>query len=121
MKVKEFSKVTKEKIILFLESLKQNEKQFLFNPVHEGITEYGEKLELGFSTYALKIYYMSGEWDKLKNQNQEIWIKLINSYQTNLEGFPNNSYIDQSYIDYFEVKKGKLFIKDLARKTLNKT
>ena len=121
MKVEEFSKVTKEKIILFLDSLQKNKKNFLFNPVLEGITEYGKKLELGFSTYALKIYYMSGEWDNLKNEDQNIWIKLINSYQTNSKGFPNNSYVDQAYLDYFEAKKGKLFIKDLAKKTLNKT
>ncbi len=121
MKVKTFSKVAKEKIILFLDSLRQDKEKFLFKPVLQGITDYGDRLELGFSTYALKIYFMTGEWDNLKNEEQDIWIKLINSYQINLKGFPINSFIDQAYLDYFKANKEKLLIKDLAKKTLNKT
>ena len=41
-----------------------------------------EKLELGFSNYALKLYFMLGIWKQLENPEKENWKNYINSFQS---------------------------------------
>ena len=60
----------------FIENLKKPKKDFSFFPALNGLTKDGQKLSLGFSCYALKIYYMLGKTRKifqLKLSNMRIF------------------------------------------------
>lgn len=83
----------------FVDSLKRDECKF--NPVTKGITPKGEKLELGFSCYALKIYFITGRWELLTNNQKEIWIKYINSFQSASNDFTVNAFIDEEYVNAY--------------------
>ena len=48
---------TYENISTFLKDL-EKDNQYTFYPSSSGVTEYGKKLNLGFSTFGLKIRYM---------------------------------------------------------------
>ena len=45
---------------------KLNYEKHFFKPALEGTTDAGNKLQLGFSCYGLKFFYLSGQWDKIK-------------------------------------------------------
>ena len=76
----------------FIENLKKPKKDFSFFPALNGLTKDGQKLSLGFSCYALKIYYMLGKTRKIDNLGA--WADYIISFQTEEQGLPKNSYID---------------------------
>ena len=78
-----------------------------------------KKIELGFSTYALKIYYMTGEWEKLSVNEQKKWISFINSFQKNTSRFPNNSYIDEYLVKSYNDSKLKKFPSEIGKKIIN--
>ncbi|MDC3404830.1 hypothetical protein OAY26_03895 [Acidimicrobiia bacterium] len=80
----------------FLDSLQRD--VYKFNPVKKGITSNGNKLELGLSCYAIKIYFITGRWDSLPNHKKETWIKFINSFQSSKNDFATNAFIDKEYI-----------------------
>ena len=60
----------------FLENLKK--EKLSFYPALKGLTNVGKSLNLGFSCYGLKIYYMTGAWDKL-NEELKDWL-TFNSF-----------------------------------------
>ena len=81
----------------YIYSLKK-EDSFSFYPSNNGLTKYGEKLELGFSNYALKLYFMLGIWKQLENPEKENWKNYINSFQSDIANFPKNSFIDKKIL-----------------------
>ena len=100
---------------------KLNYKNYFFKPALEGVTEEGSKLELGFSCYGLKYYYLSGLWENLSKIERKKWIEKINSYQLSNSKFPNNSYVDPNYIFYlnkFDLSKD---VKNIIKNLINST
>lgn len=93
---------------------------FKFNPVKSGATSQGKKIELGFSCYALKIYFMTGEWDKVSNIEKQNWINFINSFQQQSSNFPEGSFVDYSYVDSIINGNYKDNVKDLIKSSLSK-
>jgi hypothetical protein len=119
MNILDLSKLAKNSNKNFLNGLMHNNESFHFLPVKEGITPQGEKLKLGFSVYSLKMFYMTGEWDILDKKKQSEWIKFINSFQSTNKLFPENSYIDNEYLNYFKKNRVKIIVKDSAKRLLN--
>ncbi len=112
----EWIKNIDEKTISYLESLKSSSEDPEYFPVLENITEQGEKIKLGFSCFALKIIFILNQ---LENYDLKNWTSYLNSYQNNIKGFPDNSFIDNNYLHYsrkFEVDK---FTKDQIKKIIN--
>ena len=84
----------------FLNNLKKPEEDFSFFPALSGLTKDGQNLSLGFSCYALKIYYMLGKTKQIDNLAN--WADYINSFQRDEKGLPKNSYVDSSFKDSYE-------------------
>lgn len=102
----------------FVKSLKKQE-EYRFKPALEGLTKYGNLLNLGFSCYALKIYYMTSEWNKLNELKQKEWINYINSFQVDDRSFSLNSYVDQHMVEGYKNLPIKKNINYLAKGVLN--
>ena len=56
-----------DNVINYLNKL-EKEKHYKYFPSINALTRNGELLELGFSTYALKIYFMTSRWEDLKTR-----------------------------------------------------
>lgn len=115
---KNFLLEVQESTLNFTESLKQG-NSFQFRPCKVGLTQNGERLELGFSCYGLKIYYMAGKWDSLNHSMKTEWIDYINSFQFIDARFPSNSYIDKNLLSSYENFEIKTNLKYLAKSFLN--
>ena len=85
----------------FLDKLRKNQL-YLYKPSLEGVTEKGDLLSLGYSCYALKIYFMTSEWNKLNEEDKNSWVEFINSFQSNNNKFPSNSYIDPHFLEAYK-------------------
>ena len=83
----------------FLDSLQRD--GYKFNPVTKGITSNGAKLELGLSCYALKIYFITGRWELLTDNQKEKWICYINSFQSETNDFAVNAFVDKKYVNAY--------------------
>ena len=97
----------------------QNPENHTFLFTKNGLTKDGQNLKLGPSCYGLKLFYMLGIWDKIDTKNQNDWVKYINSFQKNIKGFPENSYIDEIFLDSYRKNKAMNSIKDITKTTLN--
>ena len=81
-----------DNVFNFLKTL-QKDNIYRYSPTPEGLTEAGKSIELGFSCYAMKIYYMTSNFDKLSshsinsNQRQCIIELLMNYFKLHLHGF----------------------------------
>lgn len=108
-----------ENVFQFVKSL-QKDDIYKYYPTLEGLTDVGKSIELGFSCYALKIFYMTSNWEKLGTQEKSSWIEFINSFQADLNHFPKNSFIDQNFLNAisgFEIKESiKYQIKNILTK-----
>lgn len=67
----------------YLQTLEAPDQPGRFFPCAEGATEPGKQVALGFSCFALKIYYTLGLWDRLHPEEQEAWIAFLKSFQIN--------------------------------------
>ena len=102
----------------YLNSLKKN-KDFQYSPSKGELTTVGEELSLGFSCFAIKIYFMTGKWNELSDNTKSSWIDYINSFQVGTSQFPNNSYIDPIYLNSFQKIGFKQNLKFLTKSALN--
>ncbi len=103
----------------FLNKLNKGEK-FKYLPCLNGLTKNGQNLELGFTTFALKIFKMI---DKLENDSLLLssWATYINSFQTTqYENIPNNFYVDPAMAVSYQDYSISDSIKDNIKKLLNK-
>ena len=107
-------------IFHFINKLNKDEI-YLYDPSTSGVTENGKLLSLGYSCYALKIYFMTGEWVKLETNKKQDWINFINSFQVNKSNFPKNSFIDPSFLEAYSKLPIKQELKFLAKSFLNST
>ena len=89
---------------IFLNKLRKDDHNYMFFPMEKNLTRYGEKLNLGFSCYALKIYYMLGLDEELSTKDLDSWTQYINSFQKPSDDFPKGSFIDENYLKYFSKK-----------------
>ena len=96
-----------------------NYEKYFFKPALEGTTDAGNKLQLGFSCYGLKFFYLSGQWETLSENEKINWTKTINSFQTQNSKFPQNSYVDENYIYNLNIFNFQIFMKELAKSLLN--
>lgn len=103
----------------YLESLKKD-NDFEYFPVRQGITTYGKNLNLGFSTYALKILFMLNKPEITDKKNLDSWSNYINSYQKTLNPFPENSFIDDVMLDSYKNENFKSQLKDGLKVVINK-
>ncbi len=111
---------TYENISTFLKDL-EKDNQYTFYPSSSGVTEYGKKLNLGFSTFGLKIRYMLGDLSTLGYENTQNWAEYICSFQTKQENHPSNYFIDEALIDFYADGGAKEFVKDKIKNLLNTT
>jgi hypothetical protein len=115
-----FLRKNREDTLEFLDSIQDIENKYKHFPTSSGLTKSGKLIELGYSCFALKTYYILGEWDKFDQNYQNGWINYINSFQTTQSYFPNNSFIDQNYLNSFYESKNKKIIKDTLKPILGK-
>ena len=67
----------------FVGLLKKSTGTGRFLPCPRGATTYGQRADLGFSCFALKLYYLFGWWDtRLSSRDRSEWINFIQSFQT---------------------------------------
>lgn len=107
-----------DSVLNYISSIKK-EGDYSYFPAKDNLTYYGENLSLGFSTYALKIYFILNKWENLSQEYKNGWLKYILSFQKNEKGFPDNSFIDKYLVEnYYDLDLKRKSI-DLTKKTLN--
>lgn len=97
----------------------QKENFYQFFPALDNLTKYGKNLELGFSCFGLKIYYILGLWEKLSNDDKNEWIEYLNSFQIENSKFPVNSFIDKALLESYSKNKVINFTIDNVKNILN--
>ena len=94
----------KDSLVEFLDILQITGKTGRFLPCTKGSTQEGRQIALGFSCFALKVYYTLGLWEKLHLKEQKSWIDFLRSFQT--RGNPRgnwvayNAFIDEPVMTY---------------------
>ncbi|MCK5255726.1 MAG: hypothetical protein KAQ81_06865 [Deltaproteobacteria bacterium] len=94
----------KDSLVEFLGMLQMSGQPGRFLPCTKGLTQEGRQIVLGFSCFALKIYYTLGLWEKLHPKEQKSWLDFLKSFQTS--GNPMgkwvayNAFIDEPIITY---------------------
>lgn len=102
----------------YLENLKRN-TNFSYQPSLRDTTIYGDRLTLGFSCFALKIYYMTSEWENLSKDNKLLWGDFINSFQIEKSDYPPNSYIDKFLLEGLKDQSQLQKIKNIIKYVTN--
>lgn len=113
-----FYKELPDLILGFTKSLRV-ENSYKFKPLKKGITKNGERLSLGFSCYALKIYYMTGELSNFKENELDGWAKYINSFQTHNDNYLTDYFIDPIFEKYYTSVFSKETVTSLTKNILN--
>ena len=98
-----------ESVVAFLDRLKIPSTPGLFLHCIKGLTQEGRTVALGFSCFALKIYYALGLWDNLSQEEKTDWIHFLKSFQTStitVGGLISyNAFIDEAIITYLSRQK----------------
>ena len=114
-----FFKEVEDTTYNFLNLIKKPNKNFSYFPTESGLTKGGRNLELGFSCFAIKIFYILGYWEKLSDEEKINWGNYINKFQQNILNIPNNSYVDNVLVDnYLNIDFSRIH-KDFAKFLLN--
>lgn len=104
MKISDWFACLKDSVARYLDTLKMPGQLGRFLPCPRGLTREGEQVSLGFSCFALKIYYTIGLWEEVPPKEREDWIAFLKSFQA--DGNPmkdrvaNNAFIDPPVINY---------------------
>ena len=100
----------------YLTSLTKKEK-FKYYPAKEGLTPYGENLELGFSTFAIKILKMI---NKIQEYEIDLWVEYINSFQgIEHKNIQNNFFVDPFLVESYDNITLSSTLKDSTKKVIN--
>jgi hypothetical protein len=86
-----------------LERLKKEELPSYF-PASRGLTNYGKKLNLGFTCYGIKLKKLNGQWDNLSKTEKHVYVDYLKSFQVQNTNYPKNYYVDTSLIQSYEDK-----------------
>lgn len=108
-----------ESIQKFLSSLSEGTSNYEYRNALSGNTENGLNLRLGYSCYALKIYYTIGLWEKLDNISKTQWAEYIQSFQKSILTFPKNSYVDEALINGYKNFSKYKKVKNFSKSSLN--
>ncbi len=103
----------------FLQKLSRSGRPGQFLPCQDGATDLGRQLGLGYSCFALKTYYMLGQWELFEKSAQEQWIAYLKSFQ--IQGLINNDAITQNaFIDrpLYDSLQPKYSLRDKLRQIL---
>ena len=107
------------KIYQFLNSLRNDSSEYRYSPALEGVTEAGKNLSLGFSCFAIKIFFTLNLWNTFTKLEQDSWLEFINSHQESKKNLPKNSFIDRGLHQYYQQVNIRRSLKELTKKTLN--
>ena len=119
MNLKQYHNISLE-TLSFVDSLENKYKNHFF-PAKKGLTKNGKNLEMGFICYALKIYKMTGKWDKLSDNQKKIYLQKLESFQKEKSDYPSNYFIDdallKSYEETFSIENAKYIVKKILNNT----
>ena len=99
----------KEKTEFFLSNLSLNNSFYQYKSSLEGNTTNGLNLKLGYSCFALKIYYTLNLWENLDLGQKKEWTDFINSFQQTIEPYPKNSVFSLKFVNSFFNLKYRYF------------
>lgn len=109
------------KALIYLYKLEKKSNSYYFYPALTGLTKAGENINLGFSCFGLKSFFILNEWKNLKLEEQNKWINSINNFQNlNIDSITPNSYIDLNYYKYITKFNPKKEISRNVKKILKK-
>ena len=108
-----------EKTVNFLNSIRKEENNFSFYPLKRDFTKVGEKLNLGFSCYALKLFHILNIWNELDEKDSSEWKLYLNSFQKNYKSYPSNSFIDDEFLNGYEKLDFSQNVKFQLKKLIN--
>jgi len=108
-----------EKTEFFLSNLSLNNSFYQYKSSLEGNTTNGLNLKLGYSCFALKIYYTLNLWENLDLGQKKEWTDYINSFQQTIQPYPENSFIDENLLKGYESLPLEKRIKKFGKQTLN--
>ena len=106
-----------ENILNFINKLKKN--KFEYFPTKEGLTKEGKEINLGFACFALKIKYILNDDEVNDNRYLDAASSYLNKFQGVNPGFPDNSFFDQSFLDFHLNPNIKNKIKDNLKEIAN--
>ena len=119
MNLKQYHNISLE-TLSFVDSLENKYKNHFF-PAKKGLTKNGKNLEMGFICYALKIFKMTGKWDKLSDNQKKIYLQKLESFQKEKSDYPSNYFIDdallKSYEETFSIENAKYIVKKILNNT----
>ena len=104
--------------INFLEKLKQD-NEYNYFPVIDSPTRIGKKINMGYNSYAVKLFKLSNQWQSLDSKSQENWIKYLQNFQSSKFKNFENYFIDSEVIEYFDKNFSMYNLKSFAKSTLN--
>ena len=106
----------------FVGLLKKSTGTERFLPCPRGATTYGQRADLGFSCFALKLYYLFGWWDtRLSSRDRSEWIDFIQSFQTQHVTIYNafeGAYVDQVLANFLHKPSLSRYITRLCSTSL---
>ena len=100
-------------VLQFVKSLKK-EENYEFYPFQKNRNFYGTNLSLGFSCYALKIYYMTFEHKNLSEKELNSWLSYIKSFYSinNMDQL----FVDPIYLKYYNKKFSRESLRNFSKK-----
>lgn len=99
MKMLDWIRRLEETIPQWLDKMIVPEQPGRFYPCAGGRTKVGEEAALGFSCFALRIYYIMGLWERLNVERQTKWINFIQSFQRQTPPF-EGAFIDPPILNH---------------------
>jgi hypothetical protein len=99
----------------FITTLQKPDNPYYHLPAKTGVTDLGKSLNLGFSNFAIKIYYTTKKWEDFDDTKKYNWVTNINEFQVETNQLPNNSFIDPPLLSFYKnptvLKLTKRYIK----------
>lgn len=102
----------------YLESLRLD-KSFNFLPTKKGSTKFGKKINMGYNCYAIKLYKITNNWEKLEQNKKSEWVNFLLNYQNHDDKRYKNYFIDSEVINYFNNPFSVYRLKNNLKSALN--
>ena len=102
----------------YIKSL-QIDKNFNFLPTKDGSTKIGKKINMGYNCYAIKLYKITNNWEKLEKNKKTEWTKFLLNYQNHNEELYKNYFIDPQVINYYKNTFSNYGFKNNLKRVLN--
>lgn len=92
-----------EMLPVYIDTLCDRSKTGKFTPCIKGATRIGKEASLGFSCFALKLFYILGLWQHLDNKQKNQWLGFINNFQNPQITLGNHKF-ENAFIDPVVIK-----------------